>query len=480
MTLIRTLFILVLLASSGARSDDAASQQILAFADRLSSHPLAPPGYAIAIVARDGTVLVHSGGIADASTHRKITSDSIFYIASVTKSYVGLLAARLHAEGRFDLDAPMTAIWPKLELPQGLDASKVTFRMLLSHVTPFDNDVIGWRGSFAGEMSPEEIELALREWTEPQEGFEYTNNGYIITAAALQLALGKSWKTLLREEILQPLGMHDTAARTSLFAPDRFAVPHALVADGWLPTAYKSDEVCHAAGGLHATIGDVATWMQVMLGHRKNDEVSIEVIKAALTQQAVQDREYHGFDRNGYALGWNISRYGGRTIYEHGGGWHGVRAFVSFMPDAGIGVAVVSNGGKTGNIFNLGVLQHAYDVLFDDAGSIETRQRYESTITKLEQARPEAEKAGPTVRGLELDSYVGTYANEALGELVIRRDGNELVGAIGAYRLRLIPQTHEDFMAVEYPESDPDSATFSDFENGIPQAMDWEGIVFHR
>ena len=123
-------------SASSASSASAVLDSTLA---KIFSLDLAP-GMSIAVV-RDTQVIYAKGfGWADVEARRPVTPQTIFYIASTTKSFTGLAAAMLAEQGRLDLDAPLTRYLPTAKLQAPLNPDSITLRALLSHTHGIDND----------------------------------------------------------------------------------------------------------------------------------------------------------------------------------------------------------------------------------------------------------------------------------------------------------------------------------------------------
>src|SRR5690606_29587588 len=150
-----------------------------------------------------------------------------FYIASITKAYVGLLAARLHADGILDLDSTLGDYWPNVHIGENVDVSQVTLRDPLTHQEPFHVDMIPFLESYVTDIPASLYPQYLSRFGEPREpGLEYDNLGYNIYAAILFQVTGHDWHYWLREKVLEPLDLEQTASRTSTFEIDDMAWRH--------------------------------------------------------------------------------------------------------------------------------------------------------------------------------------------------------------------------------------------------------------
>lgn len=176
------------------------------------------PGMAIAVV-RDTQVIYAKGfGWADVEARRAVTPQTIFYIASTTKSFTGLAAVLLAEQGRLDLDAPLSRYLPTARLLAPLSADSITLRSLLSHTHGIENDgPIVFRTAYTGEHTNDQLMALLGAHAAAKSGraYDYGNIGYNVAALAMDVALGESWRDVLQRTIFEPLGMTRAASALS-------------------------------------------------------------------------------------------------------------------------------------------------------------------------------------------------------------------------------------------------------------------------
>jgi CubicO group peptidase (beta-lactamase class C family) len=162
MTLFRLLAITAIIAASNsdwvgrqAGSEAASEQRALGSAvERLFALDLTP-GMAIAVVRGGDMVFARGLGVLDVETRRPVTPDSIFYIASTTKSFTAFAAALLHDSKAIDLDASLATYFPGLTLKPPLSAANITVRDLLTHTHGIRNGgPITQRTAYTGDHTP--------------------------------------------------------------------------------------------------------------------------------------------------------------------------------------------------------------------------------------------------------------------------------------------------------------------------------------
>lgn len=299
------------------------------------------PGLAIALTDHEYTLRVSTHGYADLAARTPVAPETLFEIGSIGKSFTAIALLQLAEAGRLDLHAPARRSLPWLELRSSF--APITLHHLLSHTA----------GITAGtDFTPSaryEV-YALRE-TEaaypPGERFYYSNVGYKALGYLLEDLLGHSYSEILRERILDPLGMSATDAITTHATRARLAVGHQRLyddrpprrADPLIPAPWL--EYSAGDGSPAATAGDMAAYARMLLCHgdAPRGRILSEAGYALLTQRAVASGEGRFY---GYGL--YSEDIDGHLVIGHGGGTVGYGSVLLGDADAGLAVVVLGNG----------------------------------------------------------------------------------------------------------------------------------------
>ena len=172
------------------------------------------PGLAYGVIVDGELVLVGGLGHRDIGTKAPVDADTVFRIASMTKSFIALAVLKLRDEGKLALDDPVARHVPELAAlpPPTEDSAPVTIRQLLSHTAGFPEDN-PW-GDRQLDTSEEELSTWLRQGlpfsTAPGTAFEYSNYGFAILGRVVSRASGMRYQDYVDREILKPLGMTST------------------------------------------------------------------------------------------------------------------------------------------------------------------------------------------------------------------------------------------------------------------------------
>lgn len=461
-TIVISMVITCLVSGVAASAEETAeSAEITRFIETTLEELPVVPGMTVTVV-RDGELIyLHAFGYADLENEVPMTVDTGMYIASSTKSFVGLLAARLANEGALDLDAPVSRYLPHAEVPPPLSLDEITVRDLLTHQSGLDNRAIVIRTAYLGNADQDDVVDLLRYTRPGRQGFSYTNLGYVMASVIIDRVTGSKWQSLLDRKIFEPLGMDRTTAFVSEASEFPVAVPTILGEEREIEPIpmLKSDRTMHAAGGIITTARDLVPWLEAQLGGGRVEGEQIfpeSVIDEAHRKQVEVDRDFGPFHRNGYALGWYHADYEGENVMHHFGGYEGWRSHVSFMPDHGIGVAILTNTSGLGFYVPDLVATWIYDRLLGKENLDETYLAREIELRRMMIQRQvrlrndlEGRKGRPTKFTRPAEAFVGHYTNPVLGDAEIAVADGKLVVRIGERSSLMVPYDDEDSARVE-------------------------------
>jgi CubicO group peptidase (beta-lactamase class C family) len=196
----------------------------------------------------------------------RVTRDSIFFLASVTKPVLATAVMQLVEEGRIDLDRPIVEDLPEFA---GADRKQVTPRHLLSHTAGIDDAATGTltrsRPS-ARALFLLACRMPLR--FEPGTRFEYSSVSFFLLGELVARRAGMPYPAFISERILTPLGMGDTAFDPRTMGRGRLMAVHGAALDSWwkrrLALGYLAS-IAHPGGGLWGTADDVLRFGDAML-----------------------------------------------------------------------------------------------------------------------------------------------------------------------------------------------------------------------
>ncbi|HEX7264944.1 MAG TPA: serine hydrolase domain-containing protein [Candidatus Dormibacteraeota bacterium] len=310
-------------------------------------------GLALGVV-RDGRLeFFHAHGLADIAAHRPVTEDTVFRIASITKTFTAIAVMQLWEQGLLDLDAPANHYLRAYKLVSAKAGFRpATARQLLTHTAGI-REVLHPSGLLrmqdlgetvrAGRPVPSLAEYyrgGLRIDAEPGTRFTYTNHGFATLGQIVEDISGQSLDRYMRERIFEPLGM----ANTDLVRSDRVESQLAKGynrRDGARPVPdYNLIPV--GAGGIYSTSKDMARYMAALLGGGANEHG--RVLKPATVATMFQPHYQPDPRLAGIGLGFFRTNLGGHRTVEHDGLLPGFDSQIFLAPNDGIGVMAFANG----------------------------------------------------------------------------------------------------------------------------------------
>ena len=455
------------------------------------------PGLAVVVVRGDDVVYLETLGQRDVVKKLPVTPDTMFYIASCTKTYVAMAIAALAEDNKLDLDDPVKKHLPKFEVADPELTRSLTIRDLLAHSKGLSSSQIVWLDAFTGEISEARYYHWLRE-AEAKGTHKYTNVHYTLAGRVVEAVTGKSWKDYLQQRIFKPAGMARTTCYASLMYGDEdAAIPTVRDYTDFEPALLqKTDHTMHAAGGMGTTISDLGRWLRVNLNGGRIDGTQLLSKKGIEQMQTLQDagfRNWPGpFQRTteGHGLAWETGTYKQKRTLRHGGGYVGTAASIVLIPDQHLGIGVLANAdGFAAEFVTMEIADRllgleSKDLLPQLKGFIE--QRFERI--RGEKASFAANPAMGSGLSRPQQEYVGTYSNDDLGTIRIDFREGKMVGTQGQLTLRF-GSTGTDQFVVAYEAggmAEPDSARFEIDPRGkvaavIVTVADWnQSIRFAR
>jgi CubicO group peptidase (beta-lactamase class C family) len=452
------------------------------------------PGAAIAVV-HDGKVFVATIGIRDPESHRPITPNTMFYIASVTKTFNAMAVCALADDGRLSLDDPVREYLPEFHLPPGNEtlASTISLRDLMCHRYGIDSDEIVSLDAYTGDITEKRYWYWLPRG-EVAGHTKYSNVHYTLIGRVIERVSGMDWRDWLEQRILQPAGMTRTTGYASrLYGDDDCAIPMEWTDSGFSATAQrKTDRTMHAAGGLGLSILDGARWILLNLDDGRIDDrqiVSAERVRSMRTEQSSFEPEGTIRVMNGFGLGWQRGTYVGTPLFAHGGGYTGTSAYVALHPEQHAGFLVLVDAGEAAQAWTAAVSVDLSRALTGLQPPWEPWERFGEEMRKRA-ARPKETPAAPGVTAADLSRpmglYTGTFRNEWLGTLIVTREGGELRFAFGDSPESTAPGTKPDVFLVGGIFHEGSTGEFVVEPTGtiervrIVDAADGETFVFER
>jgi CubicO group peptidase (beta-lactamase class C family) len=455
------------------------------FVTALAANPAAPPGFAIVVVSGPNIVYSRAFGTRNAATGAPLRLDTPMYTASATKAWVGLLAARLDANDKFPLNTPMIAIWPDLHLPRGANPASITAAALLSHSSGIEDGGLGWRYGITGDYDPLAAPAHLSHYAElTGKPFQYGNFGPVVYTAMVQHRLGLDLRAQLRKFVFRPLGLRRTDISDDAFGTQS-ARCHTRFAGRWIPVR-KPSRTMNAGGGVYTSPRDAARFLEAFTsrGATSGTTFAAAVLSHTYAPFAKQDKDFLGFKRWGYGLGWDLSTYDGEQVVSRSGGYAGCRTLMAFEPANGLGIIAFTVGDAGGNLLNVSLVQQAFDIWRNvpDAQKRAAGRIRGYAAGAMREMKTADQRSAPAFRPVpNAADYAGTYENPDLGRLTISVGRDRLLLRAGVATFYLGAQKGDSFETIDARTYEgPSQVRFNRRPSGAVSWLTLDDDVFVR
>jgi len=404
------------------------------------------PGIAVAIVKDGEVVLARGYGVREQGKPGRVDAQTPFAIASNTKAFTAASLSILADEGKLKLDDRVIDHLPWFRMSDPFVTGEMRIRDLLSHrsgLTLGAGDLLYWPAT-----TYDSKEVVARLAKVPLKGgfrdrYAYDNILYAVAQQVIEQVSGLSYADFLQQRIFDPVGMRGTRFNADHLQPgDAPAVGHAKYDFSELRTVAPLTWANNSgAGGIYASVDDLAKWMRVQLdGGRLPDgkplfsEQRQREMWSMITPQPIPEPSVPALaaarpDFAGYGEGWSLSSYRGQRLVWHTGGWPGMVSRLTLLPAQKLGVVVLTNQ-EVGAAFNAITMQVLDAYL--RAPATDWTAAYAAAVAKAQAnadtswAKHVAARDARSRPSLALARYAGTYVDPWYGQVVLTQEGGEL------------------------------------------------------
>jgi CubicO group peptidase (beta-lactamase class C family)/D-alanyl-D-alanine dipeptidase len=297
---------------------------------------------AVSIALVDGDDVVWARGFGEQSDGVPATAETTYRVGSVSKMFTDIAVMQLVERGEIDIDAPVQTYVPEFA-PTNDTETPITLRQLMAHRAGIIREPPA--GHYFDDTGTDLATTVLSMAGTPQiyaptSRTKYSNAGIAVVGYALEKTQGEPFAEYVKRSVLTPLGMTRSA-----FSPEPAIVED--LADGWMwgfdrdLFAAPTFELGMApAGSMYSTVLDLARFMSAAFRGGVGEQG--RVLNEA-TLDAMWEPQFAGADQTaGYGFGFAVAERFGQRWLGHGGAIYGFSTQLSFLPDSGLGVAVVS------------------------------------------------------------------------------------------------------------------------------------------
>lgn len=313
------------------------------------------PGIAVGIVKDGKLVLAKGYGVTNIKTKQKVDANTLFGIASNSKSFTSAALALLVDEGKIKWDDKVTRFLPEFKMYNDYVTNEFTIRDLLTHRSGLGlgaGDLMIWPDGH--NFTSKDIVKNI-QYLKPISGFrskyDYDNLLYVIAGEVIEKVSGSSWCDFVETRLMRPIGMvHSAASWSRLKDTTNTIVPH-VPTNGSLEVIPRyTNHIFDAAAGLYASVNDLSKWLLVQMNdgiygdnqHLFSKEQHDEMWKGQTILPLGNSSPYKTLFKN-YGLGWKLEDINGHLQVSHTGGLDGIVTQTLMIPDSKLGIIVLTN-----------------------------------------------------------------------------------------------------------------------------------------
>ncbi|MCL2030390.1 MAG: beta-lactamase family protein [Oscillospiraceae bacterium] len=410
-------------------------------------------GLSWALACREGLLDFQTLGTARKETGAVASPYTVYHAGPAAASVTAALLALLRDEGRLSFDDPVSRHIPEFRLKDARAARTLTLRDVMGHQTGLRDSGFLCRGRAVG---PAEI---LRFFAEtdsvcpPRQRYGYCAFGYALLGLVIERVSGTAYAELARARLFEPLGM----AGAGFGTPGGYAAAgYVTLPDGTGSVTPDVPDGLWPACGLMAAPADLAAWLSFWLRKGK-PLISAESISLLLQPvRGIPRRALREDVRVFSAGGWRAEDYRGHKVFTCGGAFDGFNVCLTFLPEQGLGWALLSNSGGAGRLTPLSYLFADRLLDLNRVEWLRVFRQYRQQVSlpqrELRAGLRERARDAQPLPGSP-DAYAGLYRHPCGAELSLVYENGAFTAHIGGAAHRFEPISGPDFaLTSAFPE----------------------------
>lgn len=398
------------------------------------------PGIAVGLLDKNGNSFTKGFGTLSITDTRVVNENSIFALASISKSTASAGLSMLVDEGRINWTDPVKLYLPDFALFDPFTTNEIQIRDLLIHNSGLPQ-VSGGTIWYDSLINRKEVVHRLR-YLKPINSFRssyaYQNICYLVAGEIIEVVTGETWDEFIYRRIFQPLGMKRTTTKLSdLPYFQNYTKPHTWLNEKIVEIPYRNHENVGAGAAINSSAGDWLKYLGLFLHDglfNGNQILSPERIKEMWSPQTIIPDENVPSDLeslfNAYGMGWFLREYAGQKVVNHSGGVDGMRTQMCILPSSGIGFLIFTNL-EPG--YGLKAIYYSLlDLLIRNQISTDwityyydLQQQYFSN-QKLEQNERQNKRISNSKPRFLLPAYCGVYFDPKVGNILVSHKLDQL------------------------------------------------------
>lgn len=401
------------------------------------------PGMAVSVVKDDSVFLSKGYGVKRIGDTDLVDNNTIFGIASISKSFTALAMNMLVAQGKINWDDKVNSYLPYFDMYDPFASKEISIKDLFLHHTGLPSICGGtiWYGSDYSRHDIVEKIKYMKPVAGFREKFAYQNIMYLVAGEIIYTITGQTWETFVKNEILTQLNMQRSSTTyQDLIKSKNLCAPHIKLNEQVVPVDFRNYNNMAPAAAINSTANDMAKYMMFLLNEGKINDSTVLLNKksfdyffspqvALKVRQAPEELKHMKYNFKAYGFGWVYKDYYGKKVVYHTGSIDGMHSMIFLVPEIKLGITVLSNQ-ETNirypvayTIMDYFLKRPEFDYLsvyakWQNQEEEEMIKRWKSKIKN---------KKSRTHASLDEVDYTGTYTDAIYGNINIRLEKGDLI-----------------------------------------------------
>ncbi|WP_282112816.1 serine hydrolase [Maribacter stanieri] len=402
-------------------------------------------GLSVSIV-KDNKIIYSQGfGYRDLENKLPVTANTVFPIASITKSFTGSLLGILESQNQVSLKEKPAFYIPEFKFFNEKMDNLITIEDLLSHKSG-----IGSQGTTL-EFFPDNDKLKtvqrlkyLKPEGEIKNSFQYSNMGYILAGTIVEQITNKSWEKNIEEKIFKPLDMNNSyTTRSEMKKSNNYSFGYGLYKGNIEKVEFQKPYSLSPAGAINSTVNDMSKWIITWLN--KGDFNKTQVIPKEYIHKAtiLQNSNGGNYEKEAFLLGdgfgWRLRSSYGHYRVEHGGNTFGFSTDLMMFPFENIGIVILTNQDNSLLPYMVG------DNIVRRLFNLKSKPEYPVNVTEIFKPIPYKPLNKDKMPTHTLNSFCGTYEAKGFGKVEIVKEGDKLYAVLPTFKFQLEHLNYDSF-----------------------------------
>jgi CubicO group peptidase (beta-lactamase class C family) len=452
--------ILLLVAGLGLISSSPAAQAPNAKFDAIAALVEAKmreykvPGVAVGILD-NGVITARGLGVTNVNEPLPVTAETVFPIASISKTFAATMMMRLVEQGKVDLKAPVRKYLPDFKVRDENVSREVTIWNLLTHTAGWEGQVSGPdRGEdtlryFTATVMPDLMQVAPFDSAQgrpPAAAWSYNNAGFSVSGRVIEIVTGKSINRAIEDLVFKPLALKHAGTTAGDFIVHRFAAGHINRGNEEAGMIRPfSPSVSVTAGGVGLCMDDLLHYAKFHLGDGTAPNGERLLSRASLEMMRTPQMHKQSTDDD-IGIAWHLRSVGPLRVAAHGGTLAGHILLLELVPEKNFAIGILTNstnGWRLIQDVEREILRSYHGATFPKNYAIAHR----GLVETLPNVEPLAEQPDPA-------PYIGRYLRP-MNAVSVRVDGGKLI-------VQEIPNSGDPRPAMPIAFFGPDRAVVTD------------------